>query len=453
MRQRALSTWLTLFSVMLGVSLAIAILLIYREGDKLFSQADFGFDVVVGAKTGGSLDLVLNSVYQIGQTPTPLNYSVYEKLAANPDVRWAIPWAVGDNYHGHRLIGTSTATLGVDENLQALPARRTFEYRVGRALKLAKGRPFYPRRFEAVIGAQVAQRTDLRMGSKFKASHGAERDSGAADKHAEEWEVVGVLEPTHTAIDRVILIPLASALAVPSHAEVMEKISDVRHVGETREATSTTATATTTTAHGEDEHEHYYHMENGEIQLELPKDKWIVSAVLLRTTGAGRSQDIIFQVDNQPYATAVNPAREMRQFFEGFLSGSRYLLLAISALVTVVAAVGILVSIYNSVTARLREIAILRALGATRMRVVTLICFEAGLIGLIGGIAGLIGGHLLGAAGNVFFERFVGESINYLSVGDEEIIYVGIVVVIALIAGLVPALKVYKTPVATNLMA
>jgi putative ABC transport system permease protein len=129
------------------------------------------------------------------------------------------------------------------------------------------------------------------------------------------------------------------------------------------------------------------------------------------------------------------------------------LLKIISYLVTIVAGVGILVSIYNSVSARIREIAILRALGATRATILALICTEAGLIGLAGSILGLIAGHLLGAAGSRFVERMVGEGFNWLNVGGEEWIYLAAVVVLSTAAGLVPALKAYRTPVATNLVS
>ena len=117
------------------------------------------------------------------------------------------------------------------------------------------------------------------------------------------------------------------------------------------------------------------------------------------------------------------------------------------------AAVGILVSIYNSVAARRRETAILRALGATRAKILTIICVEAGLIGLVGGILGLIGGHLLGAAGSAWTRHLIGQRFDWITVGPYEWLYVAAVVVVAVLAGLVPALKAYATPVATNLAA
>ncbi len=459
MRQRALSTWLTFLSVMLGVALAIAILLLYREGDKLFAQADFGFDVLVASKTGGKLNSVLSAVYQVGGAPTPISYSVYQDLVKNSDVRWALPWALGDNYRGYRIIGTTPALLGLDDELQPLPEEKRFEYRLNRRFAIAEGRAFHPRKFEAVIGAEVARRTDLAIGSRFKASHGSEQ-SEFLDEHDEQWEVVGILEPTHTAMDRLIFIPIISAQAVPAHAEVAQGIAEIRkragHDDHDDHADHHEHDGPGHDEHdhaGHDHHDHVYHLEeDGTIDLHLPEKDWLISAIFVRSIG-GRSQNLIFEINNQPYAAAVNPAWEMRQFFEGFMKGSRALLLSISALVTVVAAVGILVSIYNSVSARLREIAIIRALGATRMRVLTLICVEAGIVGLIGGIAGLVLGHALGAVGNLFFQRYVGEGINWLHVADEELVYVAVVVLIALLAGIVPALKAYRTPVATHLVS
>jgi len=110
-------------------------------------------------------------------------------------------------------------------------------------------------------------------------------------------------------------------------------------------------------------------------------------------------------------------------------------------------------TIYNSVSARRREIAILRALGATRQRILSLICFEAILVGIIGGIAGLIAGHLLCAIGSVYLERAVGEGIHWLIISWHEAAYLAAVIFISFLAGLVPALKAYSTPVATNLVA
>jgi putative ABC transport system permease protein len=142
----------------------------------------------------------------------------------------------------------------------------------------------------------------------------------------------------------------------------------------------------------------------------------------------------------------------MREFFGNFLEPGTKLWLLVAILVTLVASVSILVSIYNSIVARLREIAILRALGATRRRILAQICLEAGLIGLTGAIIGLVLGHLLAAAGSAYMRRLMGEGLNWAKIGTEEALYLVAVTVIAVLAGLVPAMKAYRTPVATNLV-
>src|SRR6185503_6304117 len=77
MRQRSLSTWLTLLSVLLGVSLAVAIMIIRREGRSVFGQSEFGYEAIVGTK-GSPLQLVLNTVYQLDKSPGNIKYSFYE---------------------------------------------------------------------------------------------------------------------------------------------------------------------------------------------------------------------------------------------------------------------------------------------------------------------------------------------------------------------------------------
>jgi putative ABC transport system permease protein len=189
------------------------------------------------------------------------------------------------------------------------------------------------------------------------------------------------------------------------------------------------------------------------FKLLMDKDEWEVSAILVKARGDFPAQSLMYTINNGNDAMAVNPADVMRQFFDSFLKGPTLVLLLIALLVTVVAGVGILVSIYNSVSARLREIAILRALGATRAHVLLLICVESGLIGLFGGILGLLAGHALAGLGSFYFNEFIGQSINWIVTDRYEWIYLLAVIVIALIAGLVPALKAYRTPVATNLTA
>lgn len=476
MRQRALGTWLTLLSVLLGVALATAVMLIRRESQGLFVQTEYGYDVIVGPK-GSKLQLVLNTVYHIDVSPGVIPYAAYEALAnpRNPQVKIAVPYAVGDTYQGHRIVGTLPKLFGIDDKGQPLPPDKTIEYRPGQRYIVGQGRVFHPEKFEAVIGATVAKRQGLKLGSKFKATHGMP-DPGQEEGHVHdhEWEVVGILNPTHTANDGVLFIPLISFYAISEHGEGMKAHQMLRErsgvlpgapprlpqrADPAPEPSNPNSPPPGEAADDHDDHEghdhdeHFHVHSDGIIHLDLPKEAWEVSAVLVKARGPFPAQRLMYAINNGPFAQAVNPASVMREFFDTFLDSTTLLLLAVSALVSVVAAVSILVSIYNSVSARKKEIAILRALGATRGRILTLICVEAALIGLIGGLLGIVAGHALTGIGSAFFKQTLGESINWMTPDASEVIYLGIVVLIAVLAGLVPAMKAYRTPVATNLVA
>ena len=472
MRQRALSTWLTLLSVILGVGLAVAIMVFQREGEKLFGQSDFGYDLIVGPK-GSPLQLVLNTVYGLDQSPGNIPYGIYEDLSRPRHllVRAALPFAVGDTFEGYRVIGTLPHAFPVDhegnriDGDKEMDLSRVYQYRQGRQFSFREGRPFHPEKFEAVIGADVFKSGKLKFGDKFKVAHGGGGKGASDDVHDEQWTVVGVLDETMTASDKAIYIPLTSFYAIPKHTEALEAFEALRQRVEATQlgAKPTTAPATRPAQAKVEEkkddhegHDHAYHLhEDGTIHLELPKNEWMVSAIAVRTRSAFGTMNLMWGFANDPLAraSAVSPAMEMRKFYDTFLKGSSLLLLGISLIVTIVAAVSILVSIYNSVSARLKEIAILRALGATRARVLALICLEALIIGIVGGVLGLIVGHLLAGAGSAFLKRLLGEGIQWVAIGRYEWVYLGVVAVLAVLAGLVPAMKAYRTPVATNLVS
>jgi putative ABC transport system permease protein len=451
MRQRALSTGLTILSVLLGVALVVGIMILRRGADNLFGQTDYGYDVLVGAK-GSPLQLVLNTIYHIDRSPGNIPYSLYDDFLHSPQyrsaVRIAVPYVVGDSYKGLRIVGTLPKLFGLDDQGRPLPPEKVLEYRPGQRYAMAQGRVFAEDKFEAIIGSDVSAATGLKPGDQFQATHGFPAPGETPDIHKPKWTVVGVLAPTHTASDRVIFIPLVSFYTIAEH--------DVGLVAQKalREGTDPNAAIAALNKGQNDEGEevdHYTLDGAGRIKLQLSTDVWGLSAILVKARSQPMALGLLYSINNGQAAAAVNPALVMREFFANFLKGPTLVLLVIALFVTVVAAVGILVSIYNSVAARLGEIAILRALGATRVRMVTLICAEAGLIGVIGGLLGLLTGHLLGAAGSLYLERWLGEGINWTSVGPEEWAYLAAVVVIAVLAGLAPALKAYRTPVATNL--
>jgi putative ABC transport system permease protein len=326
------------------------------------------------------------------------------------------------------------------------------EYIPDKSYQMAAGRPFYPWKFEAVIGSEVAERTDLKLGSTFHATHGNPGPNDPKDIHPELWKVVGVMKPTHTAADRCVYIPLISFYCIAEHEKGLQSQANARSgqaIGSNEDDTPKYKLV-----YGDDLLPDLPHTKDF-ISVDLPPEKWEVSAIMVQSRGGVSGDNLIYFIQNGgiPGVQAVNPAAVMRQFFDTFLKNSAYILLIISLLVSIVAGVGILVSIYNSVSARSREIAILRALGATRGRVLTLICAEAVLIGVLGGVVGLLVGHGLGGMASIYLNQFVGQGFDWMTVRWDEWGYLVLVVFIALLAGLVPAMKAYQTPVATNLVA
>jgi putative ABC transport system permease protein len=448
MRQRALGTWLTMLSVLLGVAAAVAVLIVKEGSGSLLGQTDYGYDLIVGK--GSPVQLVLNTVYNIDQSPGNIPYSLYETLA-NPrhmQAKIAVPISVGDTYKNKRIICTLPKMFGYDdEGNRIAEESRAFHYRPGKRLEIGQGRVFHPRKFEAVIGSDIPKLTGLKLGDSFRAMHGGSENTAKPDEHEEKWTVVGILSPTHTSNDRVLFIPLITDYCLEEHEQGMAIQSAIR-----------SGTRPEIDPHHHEES--YTTNPDGTVEPKLPKDKWLLSAILVKTREIeveGRKTSnplpLKYNIDASGIATAVMPAQVMSEFFNQILAVPSLVILLVCGLVTVVAAVGILVSIYNSVSARKREIAILRALGATKAKVLALICVEAGLIGLAGGVLGVLVGHLIGAVGSHYMNELLGQGFNWMLVTWQELAYLAGVVLIAVLAGLVPAMKAYRTPVATNLVA
>src|SRR5437773_1763615 len=246
MRQRSLSTWLTMLSVLLGVALAVSIMILGREGQNLFAQTDFGYDILVGPPKGSPLQLTLNTVYHMDVSPGVVPYPIYEDMArkapplpGHPDyrpyVRVAVPFMVGDSYQGRRIVGTSPQMFGFDDDGKPVEGTK-FQYRKDKSYELAQGRVFAPRKFEAVIGSDVADRLHLHLyddklspqenekqGGAFRATHGMPAANEKPDIHKPIWHVDGILKPTHTANDRVLFIPYISLFAIAEHEEGLIK--------------------------------------------------------------------------------------------------------------------------------------------------------------------------------------------------------------------------------------
>ncbi len=464
---------LTCLAVMLAVALGISIAVIRTEGRSVLAQSDYGFDALVGPK-GSGFDLVMNTIYHLGKSQGNIPYGLYEDMGSGsaesamepgkPNqfrglVQWAVPFAVGDSYQGRRIVGTTAQLFGEDGEGHALPEGKVPEVRSGERYEMAAGRVFNDRKFEAVMGSEVAKDLGLVVGKTFQATHGFPGPNDIPDIHPEVWTVVGVLKETHTANDRCLFIPVRTFYAIFEHETGLETIAKIkgRRVGRSKklEARSKKPPPPPPVAPEPETvpaNEGYTLNADGTINNRLPKGDWEVSAILVKANSGATLLQLEFLLQNRPEAMMVRPAQVMGDFFDQVLPPVFQLLFVIAALVLVVSAVSILVSIYNSVAGLSREIAIMRALGATRGRILAIVCLEAGMVGLIGAVVGIVGGHVLVGAGSVYMREVMGTGLGWWHFTGAEVLYLVVAVVVAMLAGLVPALKAYWTPVAENLV-
>jgi len=388
LRQHLLSTIVTAGSIALATGLLLTVWVVKTESQALFSETNSGFDAVLGAR-GSPLQLVLNSIFHLEASPGNVSNEDLQFISHHPLVKTAIPIAVGDNYYGWRIVGT------VPEMFTKI------EYAPERKYTLEKGRLFEGTAKEAVIGSYAAAVLGLKLGDTFHPFHGLSYDAKSVDVHPDVFMVTGILAPTNTPVDRVIWIPLSGIQTMTGH--------DPKHATE-------------------------------------------VSAVLLqlRTPMAGILLDQLYNKQGNRLTLAWPIGSIIASLFSkiGWLD---QVLALVAWLVALVAAASVLASIYNSMSARQRDIAILRALGARRRLVFGAVVAEAGAIGLLGALAGLVvyAGLVLGIGAvirhqtGVVLEPFHWQPVFLWAPGA--------LIGMCVLGGMVPAVKAYRVPVAETL--
>jgi putative ABC transport system permease protein len=200
--------------------------------------------------------------------------------------------------------------------------------------------------------------------------------------------------------------------------------------------------------HGDHDHDHHNHEP-------LPEDQREVTAILVAMPdgplGDVSALHMYTKVNEGVTAQAIFPIREVRSLMEGLVGTARWLLLVLSGLVVIVAGIGVMVSIYNSMSDRRRDIAIMRSLGASRGSVMLVILLEAIMLSLLGGLAGVVLAHGTIGALEGLLVRLTGVSMNPFQVEPLELIIIPGLILLASLVGYLPALSAYRTDVAKAL--
>ena len=461
--QRKFSVVLTAVSVALGVALIAATLDIRRQVEEKFSQTSVGYELIVGAK-GSPLQLVLNTVYHLGNPTGNLPYSTYELYRRNPFVSYAIPMGLGDNYKGFRIVCTTTEFF------------TKFNYVKDKQFELAEGRLFRDDElYAAVLGKEVAEKTGLKLGDKFVATHGLQEASGDIGKQHEhnQFTVVGILKKTGTPSDKAVYASLPTVWAIhdeeahedgETRKEAVERIygkpekdtiqvqlspTDHKHDHHDRDKDthakhSDGTPHTDGDTHADHEHEHNTAPTEGDI-----------TAILIKAKAPIFSLQLYDKINREPYAQAAFAVNEIKNLFD-IVGNVDWAFLFITALVIVVAIIGVMVALYNSLAERRREIAILRSLGAHRSKIFSIIALEAALTSFFGALAGVVLSKVLALVlkGIVLEKTGVEISISLISLAGGVPIELALILIVTLVgalSGVIPAVEAYRTDVAKNL--
>ncbi len=396
---RKFTTAMTMLSVALGVALITAVLTLREETRKRFEEEGQAIDIVAGK--GNTLQLVLSTIYLLDAPTKPIPYSVYEQLKQEEDVTGAFPITLGDTAFGSRIVGCTREMLEFDwEDPRYKP------------YQLAEGR-YFEKPFEAVIGAQVARNRGLKLGDAFVGAH------GVVEHTDNPYTVVGVLAPSGTPNDRGIFTDLHSTWLSHEHGEDEEEHTEGEHT------------------EGEDGHAH--------------EEERMVTAVLIKLYSPTQRFEFSSRIARNYNVLPVVPVEEIRKLYDQLLNVAKTILLAIGYLVVVISSISILIGLYLSIIQRKKDLAIMRALGASRGEIFGSVLIEAFWVTLLGLAAGWFMSALVCAVLNVYLAERIGFTVPPFATTPDIVTAYSAVLLMGLIAGLLPAWQAYRSNVARDL--
>ncbi|HEV7803212.1 MAG TPA: FtsX-like permease family protein [Burkholderiales bacterium] len=385
LRARNMSTVLNVVLLAFAVA-AITMLVLTSEQleERMYFDAR-GIDLVAGAK-GSPLQTILSSVYQLDQPVAGIPWSAAQAIAARPGVKKAIPIAAVDNYHGLPLVGATADYLA--------------HYRA----RLRAGQ-WWQAPLDALVGSEAAARAGLRVGSTFRAVHGAGESPGAV--HDGVYRVVGVLWPNGTVLDRIIVTDIANVWS--QHADTGES-------------------------------------EDGLVR-EPPIDAGReISALLIQTTSAEAAAALARELNSGEQFQAISPGAETARLFEVLVVGMQ-LLRGFAIVLVIAAGLSVFIALYSALNERRYDLAIMRALGASPRRLMVLLLFEGTLLAAIGTVFGVLLGHLLTSILGFAF-RFEQVGVTGWLWSRNELWVIGGALAVGMLAALLPAWRAHEIDIA-----
>ena len=429
LKYRFLNSFLSIMLTAFGVSIA---LLISQFGNHIQNRINLdgqGIDIVVGAK-GSPLQLILSSVYHIDIPTGNIAYSQAKKIMNNPQIEESIPLALGDNWRGFRIVGTTTNYI------------RHYD------MSLSTGR-YWDQNFEVVVGSSV----DLDIGDEFMGVHGLLEDGSSHEEH--KYNVVGILKPSGTVLDRLILTSLNSVLDIHGLHKVdnsFEKNHEHQHDHEhhKEEHHDVHEHDHDKEKHKSEDENHHKHSKNDKETYktnELGSSE--ITALLIKTKSPIANINLPRSINRESSLQAANPALEINRLISFFGIGSKSFAI-LSLILILIASLNIFSGLASNLENRMGDLAVLRAVGFSKKRIFKIIVLEGILVVLIGILLGILIGFLLFSilTHNIFTLQTTNASLIF---NLDFILIILFVFFAGLIAAIFPAYRGSKISIANQL--
>ncbi len=403
---RPLSTGLNVVLLALGLAIITVLLLIQDQFENKMNQDAAGVDLVVGAK-GSPLQLILAGVYHIDYPTGNIPMEEAQKLSRNRLVKNIIPMALGDNYKGYRIVGTN----------HDYPALYDATMKQGK---------LWEKPFEVVLGAEVAMKTGFQIGDEFVGSHGI--SEGSHEHDANNFKVVGVLERKGNVLDRLVLTSVESIWY--THEEEGEASDSIANHEEHHDIDGHEPIATKGFPKA---------AESRELTTLLIQYRNPMAAIQLpRLINSGTSMQ------------AASPSFEMSRLFE-LLGVGITLLQGLAVAIIGISGLGIFIALYSSLKERKYDLAILRAIGASKRQLLLLIFLEGIMLTFMGAILGILLGHTFLSVIISQNEQGVVASLQAWVFLRQELWIVVFALGVGIVASVIPAFAAYQTSIAKQL--
>ncbi|MCQ4348363.1 ABC transporter permease [Pseudomonas stutzeri] len=396
---RRATALLSVLVIALSVALLLAVERLRTETRSSFASTISGTDLIVGARSG-AVNLLLYSVFRIGNATNNIRWDSYQQIAALPRVKWSIPLSLGDSHRGYRVLGTTADYFA------------HYRYGQDRTLQLAEGRPFADL-FEVVLGAEVARALDYRLGDEIVLAHGV--GAIALTRHDDKpFRVAGILARTGTPVDRTLHISLAGMEALhvdwqggmPARGAARIDAEQARRLDLTPKAITAVL---------------------------LGLDSRIATFTVQRAINEFRGEPLL----------AILPGVALQELWS-LMGTAEQALLAVSACVVLVGLAGMLTALLASLNERRREMAILRSVGARPWQIAALLLAEALALTLAGLLLGLALLYLAIALGQDFLQARHGLLLPLAAPSPREWLLLAASLGAALLLGLLPAWRAYR---------